>query len=250
MDDTETIIISKSGQRNKLRLLHVRRDELAQRCSSCLRTAVGSTFGSSHVYAGSGCALVWWLGCQLGGRDWISSWRGDFSFSFTIVSRSVLGLSPSVLSGTKGKVMRPQHEKDHQPPLVPRLSTHAAVPSRTLLRLTFRISIGLTSDGIKFAIEVGWLQFHYRMTPRLLFCDITIVPTPREMTSHAACWPTSSCSVKYPYMVGEGFRAPVNGLLTEFGHGVESHRWSAMVGESKCVLSRMTANQNKHSTVP
>ena len=151
MDDTETIIISKSGQRNKLRLLHVRRDELAQRFCSCLRTAVGSTSGSSHVYARPGCALVWWLGCQLGGRDSISSWRGDFSFSFTIVSRSVLGLSPSILSGTKEK--QPQHEKDHQPPLVPRLSTHAAVP--TLLRLTFRISIGLTSDGIKFAVKVG-----------------------------------------------------------------------------------------------
>lgn len=73
--------------------------------------------------------------------------------------------------------------------------------------LTFRRSIVLRSDGINFAINVGRLQSH--LTTRLSFCDVTIVPTHDEMTSHAARWPTSLSCVSYPYMVGEGFRVAV-----------------------------------------
>ena len=42
-----------------------------------------------------------------------------------------------------------------------------------------------------------WKDYSFtKQLTRLYFCDVTIVPTHDEMTSHAAGWPTSLSRVK------------------------------------------------------
>jgi len=143
-----------------------------------------------------GVPVLQWLGCGVAGPGPVPGGKGDFPFSAT-VSKQALGLTQPQISLVP-RARQPQSEGGYLPPLVS-LSIHGALPilfTLHVIMLTFRRSIGLQSEGIKFAVNVRGLRSHLTSDDEIVFCDITIVPTHDEMTSHAARWPTSPPCVK------------------------------------------------------